>query len=308
MVTRRELLLATAALPAFAAKPKPVNITRISAISDELARSQAASIDFAKQYGMSHLDLRGVPGAKASYWSMPEAELRAAAKEFAANGIKIDHLAASLLKFSMPGTDPIRKTPDSPEARKKRIERDGALFERRMEDLRKCIQSAHILGAKYIRAFAFSRVEDPAALLPRVADIIGPMAELAGKEGVQLALENEGSCNVATCSESAALAKLIPGKGFGLIWDTMNGGVRETAFPDGYQLLPKERITNVHMKGRALLDEPTKQDWTAIFRQLSKDGYTGNFCLETHIDIGGPGQVPASHKSLEAIQKFLAAV
>ncbi len=308
MVTRRQLLLSAAALPALAAKSKPVDITRISAISDELARSQAASIDFAKQYGMSHLDLRGVPGAKVSYWSMPEAELRVAAKEFVANGIKIDHLAASLLKFSLPGTDPLRKTPESPEARQKRIDRDSASFERRMEDLRRCIQSAHILGAKSIRVFAFSRIQDPVPLLPRIADIIGPMAELAAKEGVQLTMENEASCNVATCSEAAAMAKLIPGKGFGLIWDTMNGGVREVAFPDGYQLLPKARIANVHMKGRTLLDEPTKQDWTAIFRQLAKDGYAGNFCLETHIDIGGPGQIPASHASMKAIQKYLAAV
>jgi sugar phosphate isomerase/epimerase len=103
----------------------------------------------------------------------------------------------------------------------------------------------------------------------------------------------------------AALAKLLPAKAFGLNWDTLNGGTREVAFPDGYNLLPKERIGNVHIKGRAVLDGPQKLDWLAIFRRMAKDGYTGQFGLETHIDIRGPGQIPASHQSMEAIIKVL---
>jgi hypothetical protein len=60
------------------------------------------------------------------------------------------------------------------------------------------------------------------------------------------------------------------------------------------------------VKGRSVLDGPQKQDWAAIFRQTAKDGYKGQYGLETHIDIGGAGQVPASHQSMEAIVKILA--
>ena len=122
---------------------------------------------------------------------------------------------------------------------------------------------------------------------------------------MQLLVENEASCNVATCAEMATIAKLIPSKAFGLNWDILNGGVKEVPFPDGYNLLPKNRIGNVHIKGRSVLEGPQKQDWAAIFRQTAKDGYKGHYGLETHIDIGKPGQIPASHQSMEAIVQIL---
>jgi sugar phosphate isomerase/epimerase len=288
-----------------AAPGKAVDISRLSAISDELARSPQDAVAFAKKYGMSHLELRDVPGARQSYPGLSDEELRAAVKEFAANGIRISFLDAGLMKFSLPGTEPVRRTPESPEAREKRLARDQAAFDRRREDLKKAVHAAHILGTDKVRIFAFSRVEDPAAVMPRVAGVLGELVEAAGKEGVRLLLENEGSQNVATCAELAAIAKMIPSKWFGLNWDTMNGAIREVPFPDGYNLLPKERIGNVHVKGRAVLEGPQQQDWLAIFRAMAKDGYQGCYGLETHIDIGGPGQVPASHRAMEAILKLL---
>jgi len=303
-VTRREFFL-TPAAAALAAQPKPVDISRISAISDEIARSPAEAIAFAKKYGLRWLELRNVPGGRQSYHDLSDEQLKAAKKEFADNGIGVSYLDAPLLKISLPGTSPVRRTPESPEAKKKREERDTAAFNRRMEDLKKAVNAAHILGVDKIRVFAFSRVEDPMALMPRVAEALAPMVEFAGQNKMYLALENEGSCNVATCAEMAALAKLLPSQWFGLNWDTLNGGNREVAFPDGYSLLPKERILNVHIKGRAVLDGPQKQDWVAIFRTMAKDGYQHQFGLETHIDIGGPGQVPASHEAMQAIHAIL---
>jgi sugar phosphate isomerase/epimerase len=303
-VTRREFLLVPPAA-ALAAPAKPVDITWISAISDELARSPADAIAFAKQYGLKWLELRTVPGARKSYIDLTDEELKAAKKELADNGIGVSHLAAPLLKITLPGTSPVRRTPESPEAKKKREERDAAAFNRRMEDLKKAANAAHILGTDKIRVFAFSRVEDPLAILPRVAEALEPMVEYAGRQKMYLVLENEGSCNVATCAEMAALAKLLPSKWFGLNWDTLNGGSREVAFPDGYNLLPKHRILNVHIKGRAVLDGPQKQDWAAIFRTMVQDGYRHKFGLETHIDIGGPGQIPASHEAMKAIHAIL---
>jgi sugar phosphate isomerase/epimerase len=311
-VTRRDLLFAAGALPA-AAKPKKVNtkkvdITRISALSDEIARSPADAIAFAKKYGLQWLEVRGVPGGRQSYPNLTDGELKAAAQEFSDNGIRISYLDAGLYKYSLPGTEPVRRTPETPEQKARRVQRDGAAFDRRMEELKKAINAAHLLGTDKVRIFAFSRVADPIALLPRIVEIYGPMIELAAREKAYLLIENEGSCNVATCAELAAIAKLIPSKWFGLNWDCLNGGVREVAFPDGYNMLPKKRIGNVHLKGRALLAGPQRMDWAAIFRTMTKDGYKGIFGLETHIDIGGPGQVPASHESMQEILRILAQV
>jgi sugar phosphate isomerase/epimerase len=304
-MTRRELLASAVAVGALQAKPKKVDISRISAISDEIARTPADAIAFAKKYNMRWLELRGVPGGKTDYPNLPPDQLKQAAKEFKDNGIGISYLDAGLYKFPIPGTEVVRRTKETPEQKKRREERDAARFEKRMDDLRKAIDCANALGCRKVRIFAFSRVAEPMKVLPRVAEIFGPMVELAAKEKVRLLVENEGSCNVATCAELAEMARLIPSKWFGLNFDILNGmGQKEEPFPYGYNLLPKKRLGNIHIKGRSVLDGPQKQDWAAIFKAAAKDGYQEEFGLETH--IFGAGQIQASHDSMREIVRVLA--
>ncbi len=282
-----------------------MDATRFSAISDECANSPAEAIAFAKQYGMRWLELRGVPGNKQSYEALPEPELRAAAKEFAANRVKISFLDASLLKFGLPGTEPARRRPETEEARAKRLKQEGARFERRVEDLGRAIRAAKILGTDKIRIFTFSRVEDPAKLMPRLAEILEPMVTLAGKEKVYLLVENEGSCNVATSAELAELMKAVPSKWLGVNWDPLNGtAFKEVPFPDGYRLLPIPRVGNVHIKGRSVLDYPQRMDWKAVFEAFTQDGYRGCFGLETH--IFGPQLIERSHASMKEMLRLVA--
>lgn len=302
-MTRRELLATALASAPLSGKPKPVGRSRISAITDEIARSPADAIAFIKQYGLGLVELRGVPGGGGSYEALPEADLRAATREFAANRIRVSYLDAGLFKFSMPGTEPVRRTPETDAGRAKRLAREGELFERRMEHLSRAIRAAKILGTDKVRIFTFSRVEDPIRLLPRIAAVFEPMVALAAKSKVRLLVENEGSCNVSTCAELSALMKLMPSKWIGINWDTLNGGSREKAFPDGYDLLPKDRIGNVHIKGRSVLEGPQKQDWAAIFAAMAKDGYRGCFGLETH--IFGETQIASSHASMREILRIV---
>jgi sugar phosphate isomerase/epimerase len=302
-VTRRELLAATlAARPLLAARR--IHRSRISAISDEIARTPAEAIAFAKQYGLRWLELREVPGAKKSYEAMPEAELHAAAREFAGAGLRISFLDASLLKFGLPGTEPARRRPEAAEARARRVKREGELFERRIEDLKRAIRAAKILGADKIRIFTFSRVEEPLKLLPRLAGILEPMVEVAAQEKVHLLVENEGSCNVATSAELAELMKLAPSEWLGINWDALNGTPhQEVPFPDGYRLLPQKRLGNVHIKGRSILEGPQRLDWAAIFKALAGDGYRGCCGLETH--ISGAQLVEMSHASMKEIVRLV---
>ena len=299
---RREFLAASLAAR-FALAKQRIGPARISAISDEIARTPADAIAFLKQYGLHAVELRGVPGARSTYAFLPEPELRVAAREFAENGIRVSFLNTPMLKFTLPGTSPVRRRPETEEQRRNRIAADEARFERRMDDLRKAINAAHILGVDRVRVFTFLRVEEPMALLPRIAEILSEMAEAAGREKVRLLVENEGSTNVGTCAETAALMKLLPSKWIGINWDALNGLSRqETPFPDGYNLLPNKRIGNVQIKGRSVLKGPQWLDWAAIFRALDKDGYSGYVGLETH--IFGETQIQASHDSMREILRI----
>ncbi|MFN7919167.1 MAG: sugar phosphate isomerase/epimerase family protein [Bryobacteraceae bacterium] len=281
-----------AALGAPAWASNKIGRSRISAITDEIARTPAAAIEFARQYGLQWLELRSVPGARKEYFMLPEAELKQAAKEFHDGGVKISFLNTSMLKYWLPGTEP-----ENPKAKQ-----DPTRFGKRKEELDKAIQAAHILGTTKVRIFTFWRTKTD--ISDRVAELINDLTETAAREKVQLLIENEPACSVGNNSELTALLKKIPSKWVGINWDPLNAQhTKEIAFPDGYEMLPAKRIWNVQIKGKSVLEGPEKMDWAAIFRRLEKDGYKGQIGLETH--IFGEIQVQKSHESIKEILRIV---
>jgi len=287
-MTRREWIASLAAAVPLAAKSAPrsgkIGLSRLSAISDEIATAPEGALAFAKLYNMQWLELRNVPGGGGEYSRLDEAKLKAAAQTFKDNGIRISFLNTGMLKFGLPGSEIKPNRPETAEQKKARTERDQKRFDERMKWLQDSVRACHILEVKDVRVFAFTRATEPGKHYERIAEIIGEMAVTAEREGIRLLLENETSCNAATCEESAALLKLIPSKAVGLNWDVLNGfDMKEPAFPHGYSLLPKHRIWNVQAKGKSLLEEGKIQDWQGIIRALAKDGYTGCLGLENHM-------------------------
>ena len=283
-MTRRDWI-ATLAASAFAKTGSgKIGLSRLSAISDEIAVTPEGALAFAKLYNMQWLELRNVPGGGGEYSRLDEAKLKQAAQSFKDNGIRISFLNTGMLKFSLPGTDIKTSRPETAEQKKTRAERDQKKFDERMQWLADSVRACRILEVKDVRVFAFSRTNEPGQHYQRIAEIIGEMAVVAEREGIRLLLENETSCNAATCEESAALLKLIPSKVVGLNWDVLNGfDMKEPTFPHGYGLLPKNRIWNVQAKGKSLLEEGKIQDWHGIIRALAKDGYSGCLGLENHM-------------------------
>ncbi len=307
-MNRRSFLVAGfAAAAASRAAVKRLDPSRVSAISDEVARSPADAIAFAHTFGLQWLSLRDIPaplGTKSvSYHTLEPDELRKVANEFKSEGIGIGFLDTPLLKFSLPGTEPKRKTPEQPAARARRIEQDTAQFNRRLDDLRLGFRAGNAFNCTQVRIFTFSRVEDPESLFPRIADIVGEMAAMAQKEGFRLLIENEASQNAGTSAETAKLIKLLP-QNVGVNWDSLNGlALGEKPFPDGYEAVRHDRVWNVHVKGKSLLDYPEHQDWPAILDALERDRFAGRLELETH--IFGEGQVAASNASMKEIMRLL---
>lgn len=281
-----------------------IDVSRLSAITDEIGRSPEEAAAFARQYGLSWVELRSVPGGGGEYAFLPEGEVKAAAGRLREAGLRVSFLNTSLLKFGFPGTEPVRRRPETSEARAVRLAREKARFEGRLDELRKAIRAAHIFDTGKLRVFTGTRVADPPALYPRLAEILGGMAEVAGKEGVQLLVENEPSCNIGSCAELAAFLKLLPSKWIGINWDALNGAaLNETPFPDGYGLLPKARIGNVQIKGRSVLNTPQRLDWKAIMQAMARDGYQGHFGLETHIFDGT--LIESSHASVREMLRIV---
>jgi len=309
-MNRRSFLAATlsAAIPVRAGSRR-IDRSHLSAITDEISRSPAEAIDFAHQYEMQWLSLRDIPvplGAKKTpYYSLAPDKLDQVAREFKDAGIRIAFLDTPFLKFDLPGTEPIGSTKEDAAAREKRQTRDQALFDSRLEDLRQGIRASHVFDCSLVRIFTFTRVTEPESIFPRIAEIINEMAAIAEKDGVKLLIENETTQNAGTSAETAKLLKLLP-KNVGINWDSLNGlPLGEKPYPDGYESVPKDRVWNVHVKGKSLLDYPEHQDWNGILNALERDGFQGALELETH--IFGEQQIAGSHASMKEMIRLVEA-
>jgi sugar phosphate isomerase/epimerase len=306
-MNRRSFLIGTlgAAIPASAA-PRRIDSSRISAITDEVAHSPSEAIEFAHTFGLRWLSLRDIPSTetrKTAYYSLDPKELQQVKAEFKTAGIGISFLDTPFLKFTLPGTEPKRSRPEDAAAKEARLAREKALFDNRLEDLRLGIRACHAFDCSQLRIFTFDRVREPESLFPRIAEIVGEMSPIAEKEGIRLLIENESTQNAGTSAETAKLMKLLP-RNVGINWDSLNGlALGEKPYPDGYESLPKDRIWNVHVKGKSLLDYPEHQDWPAILSALERDGFAGRLELETH--IFGDQQVPSSHASMKEIMRLI---
>ena len=303
-MTRRQLLAAGAACASTAWARSRIDKSRISAITDEIGLSMDEAIAFAHRYGLQFVEIRNPPGSRQEYFALTEPEIKADALRFRNEGLKVSFVNTSLLKFGWPESEPVRRRPEEPPAREKRLASEKALWDRRMEDLHKALRCAQIMGADKVRVFTGSRVADPKTMFPRIAEVLGELALAAEKEKIYLLIENEASQNVATSAELAAIMQLIPSKRMGMNWDPHNAYGRETSYPDGYALLPKKRLLNVQVKAKGVMpDSPEKEDWKAIMLALDKDGYKGKIALETHIFDGT--LIVAAHKSMDEIMHIV---
>jgi sugar phosphate isomerase/epimerase len=110
---------------------------------------------------------------------------------------------------------------------------------------------------------------------------------------VILVLENEASCNTATAAEAAKVLAAISSPDLMLNWDPGNAAEHdEKPYPDGYNLLPKDRIGHCHCKDAVKKPDGSGYQWAAMgrgiidwigqFKALKRDGYHFAVSLETH--------------------------
>lgn len=309
MVTRRELLAGTLLVPTLLAKTR-IDKSRISAITDEIGYTPEESLAFAKQYNLRFVEVRSVPTpkgvkGKGEYAFLPEAELKEAAASFAANNLKVSFINTGLLKFAWPESGYVPRRPESEEGKAKRLASELKRWDRRKEDVEQAVNAAVILGCDKIRVFTGSRVADPKTMYARIAETVKELEPIAAKKKVHLLIENENSQNIGTSQELADIMPLIPSKWVGFNWDPQNAlALKEVPWPDGYAVLPKNRMLNIQFKGKGIMAaSPEKLDWAAIVGALNKDGYPYKIGMETHLFDGT--LIAAAHESMETMLRIV---
>jgi len=309
-VARREFLAGMAALTATTAvsrfaradSPSPF---RVAVINDEISQDFGHACEIAsREFGMGWIELRGM--WKKNIANLDEKEVAEARRILEKYQLKVTDIASPLFKVDWPG---------APKSEFSESNNFGANFSLTQQDevLERSIEMAKAFGTDRVRCFDFWRLKDQAPYRNAINDKLREAAATAQKKNIILVLENEHACNTATAAEAARVLSAVKSPSFMLNWDPGNAAaVGEIPYPDGYNLLPKERIGHCHCKD--VVKKGSKYDWAAMgsgiidwagqFNALKRDGYHFAVSLETHWTGGGSPE-ESSRQSWAGMKKLL---
>ena len=177
---------------------------------------------------------------------------------------------------------------------------DSAATHEHVEIFKRSLETALTLQCDLLRVFTFLRLPTKAAnldALPRVADHLLALADIARGTPVRIGVENELSCTVATSDELSALFSRLPDPRLGIVWDPCNIlYLPEEPLPitRGYaELLP--RIMHIHVKDAVRRRDRSKElaavsvpvgigevNWRSHLAEIAASDYRGMLSLETH--------------------------
>jgi L-ribulose-5-phosphate 3-epimerase len=308
---RRQFLQGMAAMTAagaasrFGPPPGSTSPFRISVINDEISQDFDHACNVASaEFGMQWIELRSM--WKKNIVNLDPKEVAEAQRILEKYKLSVTDIASPLFKVDWPG---------APKSKFSEGAAFGAVFtfERQDEVLEHAIAMAKAFKADRVRCFDFWRLENPAPYREAINKKLLEAAGKAGAQGITLVLENEPSCNTGTGAEAAKVLDAVQSPHLMLNWDPGNAAtLGETPYPDGYNLLPKERLGHCHCKdavkkGKGYDWAPVGGgiiDWVGQFQALKRDGYHYAVSLETHWN-GGGSREESSRKSWAGMKKCL---
>jgi sugar phosphate isomerase/epimerase len=263
---------------------------KLSVIADEITTDFGRALEVAaREFGLGFVEIREMWGK--NVMALDAKQIGEARTLLERYRLRVSSIASPIFKVDWRGAPTSKYSP----------KRDqfgaGYTFEQQDELLERGLELARAFNTTNIRIFDFWRLEDQAPYREAIDRKLADAAAKAGRHGITLVLENEHACNTATGAEAARTLRAVQSPHLKLNWDPGNAAARgETPFPDGYALLPKNRIGYMHCKDIVHNQDGTTQwmamgrgiiDYVGQFRALKRDGYNGTLSLETHWRGGG---------------------
>jgi sugar phosphate isomerase/epimerase len=259
---------------------------RVSVINDEITQDFGRACEIASQeFGMDWIELRGMWNK--NIVSLDAKEIEEARRILEKNELRVTDIASPLFKVDWPGAPRSKSSPNGPQFHA------DFTFKQQEEVLERCIELAKAFHTDRVRCFDFWRLDDQAPYRAAINDKLLDAATKAGKKDIILVFENESACNTGTGAEAAEVLKAVESPYLMLNWDAGNAAtLGEKPYPDGYNLLPKERIGHCHCKDAVRTADGRGYEWAAMgrgiidwvgqFTALQRDGYHFAVSLETH--------------------------
>ena len=279
---------------------------KLSVFTDEITHDFGRAVEVAaKEFGLGYVELRILWGK--NIMALDAKEIAEARRLLERSRLRVTSIAGPLFKVDWPG---------APVSKFSQRDKFGAdfTFDQQPEVLERGLELARVFNTNHLRCFDFWRLDEPKPHRAAMDEELRRAASKASRRGVTLVMENEHACNTATAAEAARTLAAVNVRSFKLNWDPGNSAFRgETPYPDGYKLLPKNRIGHVHCKdverkadgtfawqamGRGIID------FAGQFRALKRDGYRGAVVLETHWRGAGTPE-ESTRQSMAGLKELL---
>ncbi len=246
----------------------------LSAFGDEIADDLADQLELLRKLEIGYLELRGLWGK--NVLALDDAEARRVAGSCRDAGIQVSAIGSPIGKSAL--ADPI---------------------EGEVENLRRIFKVAEIVGTRTVRVFSFYPPDtttnaDYDSYVGASAERLAVLAELAGKEGFTLLLENEKEIVGDTIARCQALLKSVDSPNLRFAWDPANFvQVDEAkATTHGWPMLGPY-VAHVHIKDAVLGSGDVRAagegdgEVGLLLARLRDAGYQGMLALEPHLAIAG---------------------
>lgn len=242
---------------------------QLSVITDEVSQDLETAVSFAREFGLSAVELRSVyERGPFAYTREDLGKIKALVK---AAGLTVCCISAPFFKCDL---------------------EDKGEIERHIEGLKYCMEYSHDLGCGLIRGFSFWAKGPLEGKEEAIAEQFQRPIELLKDAGMRLALEFDPSVYACNSEKLARLLSIIDSPQVAALWDPGNelyAPVPLQPYPYGYELL-KSRIAHIHLKDAVRDGKETisaamcrgQVDYEGQFRALAEDGYEGYLSLETH--------------------------
>lgn len=195
----------------------------LSAFSDEYATPFEEQLKGMKELGINYIEIRGVDGKNVS--KLTQYDVKEAKAKLDAYGIGVSAIGSPFGKLKL----------------------DGDMDEH-LESLRRMLDMANVMGAKYLRMFSFYPPEGKNITEYRseVLDAIGRALIIAREYGVTLCHENEALIYGAVPERCLDLAEYFGGE-LKVVFDMGNFVLENVEPMDAYKLL-QNHIEYFHIK------------------------------------------------------------
>jgi sugar phosphate isomerase/epimerase len=237
-------------------------------VSDEVSSDFDEAVGHGLSWGISQYEIRVLQSGRVP--DIEEEEFQKVMETAREKGVEITALSPGTFKH------PLSKISD--------LDRELA------ETLPRTIALAKRSSTSMIITFGFHRQEgESPSLYDRAVEYMGKAAELAAKEGIRLAVENEPGFWCDTGVNTLRLIRDVNSPALGANWDPCNAyGTDERPYPEGYEAI-KPAIINVHakdtLKGALIQCVPVGEgviDWKGQVQALVRDQIVRHITIETH--------------------------